>query len=292
MGMPVAYRRRCPGSVSPAHYKENNLLRILVIGDIIGRAGRQVLAKLLSSLKTQYQVDLCIANVENVAGGIGITPVLARELLLQGVDVLTSGNHIWDKKEIESYAYTEKRLLRPANYPPGAPGGGGYLARLADGQSVGVVNLAGRVFMQPLDCPFRAAKSEVGKLKEYTSVILVDFHAEATSEKVAMGWYLDGLVSAVVGTHTHVQTADERILPKGTAYITDIGMTGPTDSVIGIQKELALQRFLTQMPVKFEPAKGSPQLNGVVIEVDPASGKAGSIQRLRVSPPTGKVAAQ
>ncbi len=211
-------------------------MNIFFIGDIIGKCGRQLILEHLPNLINQYRIDLCIANVENVAGGLGVTPTIARQLLDSGIQVLTSGNHIWDKREVTDYINTESRLLRPANYPPGTPGKGSTLIELPSGDKVGVINLAGRVFMQSLDCPFRVVMAEIESLMPQASVIIVDFHAEATSEKVAMGWYLDGKVSAVIGTHTHIPTADERILPQGTAYITDVGMTGPFDSVIGVKK--------------------------------------------------------
>jgi metallophosphoesterase (TIGR00282 family) len=220
-------------------------------------------------------------NVENAASGFGVPPQIARGMLEQGVDVMTSGNHIWDRKEIVEYIARENLLLRPANYPSGTPGVG-HVTVKAGPHRVTVINLMGRVFMNPIDCPFRKADEILTEVARDTRVILVDMHAEATSESVAMGWYLDGRVSAVVGTHRHVQTADERILPGGTAYITDLGMTGPVDSVIGVDKELILQRFLTQMPIRFEPAKGPAALCGVLITIDPESGRASSIHRLRV----------
>jgi len=257
-------------------------VNVLIVGDIVGSAGRRVVKEMLPGLISRYMVDLCIANVENAAGGVGVTPEIAGELLLSGIQVLTSGNHIWDKKEIAEYISAESRLLRPANYPPGTPGSGSCLIELPGRRKVGILNLAGRVFMRELDCPFRVADQEVERLKHQTNIIIVDFHAEATSEKIALGWHLDGRVSAVVGTHTHVQTADESILPQGTAYITDIGMTGPFNSVIGIKKESVLQRFITQLPVRFEAAKGDPRFNGVFIQIDPASGKAQHIERLNI----------
>jgi metallophosphoesterase (TIGR00282 family) len=219
-------------------------------------------------------------NIENAAGGFGVTPQIARTVLEGGgVDVLTSGNHIWDKKEIIPYIGKENLLLRPANFPAGTPGAG-YITVKAGPHRVGVVNLMGRIFMNPIDCPFRKADEVVAELRRETPVVLVDMHAEATSEVMALGWYLDGRVSAVVGTHRHVQTSDERILPGGTAYITDLGMTGPVDSVIGVDKDIIIQRFLTQMPIRFEPAKGPAALRGVVIAVDPDTGRATSIQRV------------
>lgn len=255
-------------------------VNILFIGDIVGSPGRQALVRELHRLVDHYRVDLVVANGENSAGGFGITEETAKELFSLGIDVLTSGNHIWDKRDSFSFIGREERLVRPANYPPGTVGRGATVVRTAGGVPVGILNLEGRVFMNNLDCPFRVADQEIERLRESTPLIFVDFHAEATSEKIALGWHLDGKVSAVVGTHTHVQTADERILPGGTAYITDAGMTGSFDSVIGVRKELALERFVTQMPVRFEVAKKDVRLNGVVIGVDPASGRALSIERI------------
>ena len=229
-----------------------------------------------------HKIEFTVANGENAAGGMGITPAIAIEILDQGVDVLTSGNHIWAKKEIVPFLDEELRILRPANYPPKVPGRGSGIFHSRNGQKLGVLNLEGRVFMKHLDCPFRVGEKEVELLREETNIILVDFHAEATSEKMAMGWFLDGKVSAVLGTHTHVQTSDERILSEGTAYITDVGMTGPLDSVIGIRKEIALERLLTQIPWKFDVAKEEIELQGVVIDVDSKTGKAEDIKRIRM----------
>jgi len=259
------------------------VIRLLFIGDIVGRPGRQLVRCGVAPLVELHRIDLVIANGENAAAGFGITREIGDQLLGWGVDVLTSGNHIWDKKEAIDYIGVESRLLRPANYPSGVPGSGRYLARLADGRPVGVVNLMGRVFMGHLDDPFAVALREVEELSRRTRVILVDFHAEATSEKAAMGWHLDGRVTAVIGTHTHVQTADERILPKGTAFLTDVGMTGPHDSVIGVEIEAALSRFLSAMPARFETATGGPRLNAVVIEADERTGVATDIERLSYS---------
>jgi hypothetical protein len=252
--------------------------RVLFLGDIIGRPGRKALKKHLSSLLRKHSATMVIANGENAAGGVGITEEVGQELLAQ-VDVLTSGNHIWDKKEAIDYLKKEPRLLRPANYPPENPGKGTHIFEVSSGQKVGVLNLQGRVFMEPIDCPFRIADKEVEELRALTPVIIVDFHAEATSEKQAMGWYLDGRVSAVVGTHTHVPTADERILPQGTAFITDVGMVGGYNSVIGIRRDQALKRFLTARPQHFEPAKEGVFFSAVFIEVDNQTGKALSIKR-------------
>jgi metallophosphoesterase (TIGR00282 family) len=257
-------------------------MNILMVGDIFAESGRAALAKLLPKLRQQYAVDFTVVNIENAAGGFGVTPQIARGCLEGGgVDVLTSGNHIWDKKEIIEYISKENLLLRPANFPVGTPGSG-YITVKAGPYRVGVLNLMGRVFMNPIDCPFRKADEIVQELRRETRIVVVDMHSEATSEVMALGWYLDGRVSAVVGTHRHVQTADERVLPGGTAYITDLGMTGPVDSVIGVDKDIIIQRFLTQMPIRFEPAKGPAALHGVVIAVDPETGRATSIQRLNV----------
>jgi hypothetical protein len=249
-------------------------MRILFIGDIVGKAGRQAIDGVLGKVIAGHQIEFTVANGENAAGGMGITPSIAVEILDQGVDVLTSGNHIWAKKEIVPFLDEELRILRPANYPPKVPGRGSGIFHARNGQRLGVLNLEGRVFMKHLDCPFRVGEKEVEVLRKETNIILVDFHAEATSEKMAMGWFLDGKVSAVLGTHTHVQTSDERILDEGTAYITDVGMTGPLDSVIGIRKEIALERLLTQIPWKFDVAKDEIELQGVVIDVDSKTGKA------------------
>ncbi len=258
----------------------SEILKILFIGDIVGRPGRLALGARLPRLIDQHRVDLVVANGENAAAGFGLTADLARELYDQGVDVLTSGNHIWDQKEIYGYLQSQERLLRPANYPAGAPGRGGGVFATSAGSKIGILNLEGRVFMSQLECPFRTADAWIDRLREETSVILVDFHAEATSEKAALGHYLDGRVSAVIGTHTHVQTADERVLPAGTAYITDAGMTGSQDAVIGIRKELAIERFLTQLPVRFEVAKKDPVLCGVILTVEAATGRAVEIRRI------------
>ena len=252
-----------------------------MVGDVYGEPGRAAIGKLLPRLRQQHAIDLAVVNVENAAGGFGITPPIARTLLDQGVDVMTSGNHIWDKKEIVEYIARENLLLRPANFPVGTPGSG-FITVKAGPHRVAVLNLMGRVFMHAIDCPFRKADEVIPELRRETPVILVDMHAEATSESIAMGWYLDGRVSAVIGTHRHVQTADERVLPGGTAYITDIGLTGPTDGVIGVDREQIIHRFLTQIPIRFETAKGPAKLHGVVIVVDPETGRASDIRRLSV----------
>ena len=257
-------------------------MNILFIGDIIGKAGRQALQEILKKVIANHKIEFVIANGENAAGGMGITPPIALEILNQGVDVLTSGNHIWAKKEILPFLDEEPRILRPANYPPNVPGRGSGIFHSSIGQKVGVLNLEGRVFMKHLDCPFRIGAGEIEKMNKEIPIIIVDFHAEATSEKMAMGWFLNGKVSAVLGTHTHVQTSDERILDRGTAYITDVGMTGPLDSVIGIRKQVALERLLTQIPWKFDVATEEIELQGVVIDVDSSTGQSKSIQRIKV----------
>jgi metallophosphoesterase (TIGR00282 family) len=258
-------------------------MNILFIGDVFGRPGRELVRRGLRPLVDRYAVDFVVANVENAAGGFGITREIGDAIAGYGVDVMTSGNHVWDKKEALDYVAAEPRLLRPANYPAGVPGRGAVLARTDEGRGIGVVNVMGRVFMAAIDDPFAATLREIAAFEGRTRVIIVDFHAEATSEKQAMAWHLDGKVSAVLGTHTHVQTADERIMPKGTAYITDAGMTGPQDSIIGTEPDPALARFTTGLPTRFEPATGNPRLHGVVVEVDEASGRAISIVRLSCS---------
>ena len=253
-------------------------ISLLFLGDVIGRPGRQVLDKYLPSLIERLSPTVVIANGENAAGGAGMTMKIARELFAR-VDVLTSGNHIWDKREVLEFLDKEPHLLRPANYPPVNPGRGACVFEADNGAKVGVLSLQGRVFMEPIDCPFRTADKELEALKATTPVVLVDLHAEATSEKQAMGWYLDGRVSAVIGTHTHVPTADEKILPKGTAYISDVGMVGGYHAVIGINKEAGIARFLTSRSQRFEPSKEGAILSSVFIEVDARSGKALSIRR-------------
>ena len=258
-------------------------MRILFIGDIVGRPGRELVRQGLQAIVDHHRIDLVIANAENSAAGFGITRDIGEQLLDYGVDVMTSGNHIWDKKEALDYIGIEPRLLRPANYPAGAPGRGSYLVRTRDNVSVGVVNVMGRVFMLNIDDPFAVVLKEIEELKPRARIIFVDFHAEATSEKIAMGWHLDGKVTAVVGTHTHVQTADERVLPRGTAYLTDVGMTGPHDSIIGVEIDAALGRFLTGLPAKFETATGNPRLNAVIVDADEQTGRANSIERVSLS---------
>lgn len=261
----------------------NMPVKILFVGDIVGKPGRQALSRELHRLVDRHSVDIVIANGENAAGGFGLTVEVARELFDHGIHLLTGGNHIWDKKEQVPMIFADRRILRPANYPVGAPGIGSTVLTTPGGVKVGVLNLEGRVFMKTLECPFLVADREIERLKQETPIIFVDFHAEATSEKSALGWYLDGQISALVGTHTHVQTADERILPQGTAFLTDAGMTGSFDSVIGMGKEETIHRFLTQLPAKFEVGKKDIRLNAVVIGVDEQSGKAVSIERINIS---------
>ena len=256
-------------------------MNILFIGDIFGKPGRKIVADHLADLVQTRAVDLVIANCENAAAGFGITPRLVQELFALGIEVLTSGNHIWDRKEIIEYFPQEPRLLRPANYP-GGPGQGCFSGRAKSGAEYAVLNLQGRVFMAQTDCPFRTADRELAKLPPSCKIRIVDIHAEATSEKQAMGWYLDGKVTGVVGTHTHVPTADERVLPQGTAYITDVGMTGPYDSVIGVTKETIVQRFLTAMPARFDAAEKDVWLSAVLIQADPETGRASRIERIRL----------
>jgi metallophosphoesterase (TIGR00282 family) len=258
-------------------------LKVLFLGDVFGKPGRQAVTRLVPKLIARDGIDLVVANAENSASGIGVTPDNAEELLAAEVNLLTSGNHIWSKREIVPYLERPgSRLLRPANYPAGAPGRGRAVIATPDGRRLGVVNVEGRVFMRPLDDPFRVALAEVEALRaEGVTCILVDIHCEATSEKNAMGWFLDGKVSAVLGTHTHVQTADARVLPGGTAFITDVGMCGPWESIIGVRKELVLERFLTARPASFEPAKRDVWLQGALVDVDEATGKARSIARVQ-----------
>jgi 2',3'-cyclic-nucleotide 2'-phosphodiesterase len=256
-------------------------LKILFIGDTVGSAGRAIVKHHLRTLQEQFKIDLTILNCENAAAGFGITPKIADEFFDWGIDVLTSGNHVWDKKEIIPYLNQNSRILRPANYPAGNPGRGLAILKTPRGEEAAVLNLQGRVFMVAIDDPFRAADTELAKIPPHIKVIFVDMHAEATSEKVAMGWYLDGRVSAVVGTHTHIPTADETILPKGTAYQTDAGMAGPFDSVVGVMREDVIRRYLTQIPVKFETASQDARLNAVFIDVDTETGKARKIERIQ-----------
>lgn len=253
---------------------------ILFIGDIVGQPGRRAVKELLPRLRRELRPQLVIANGENMAGGSGITRGTAAEVLGAGVDLLTSGDHVWDQKEVSALLTSDPRILRPLNYPPGAPGEGSTVVHVPGHSDVAVINLQGRVFMPPLDCPFQAVERELARLKTLARVIFIDFHAEATSEKIALARMVDGLVSAVVGTHTHVQTADEQVLPGGTAYLTDAGFTGPHEGVIGRRHEPVIARFRTGLPQRFEVASGQVRLQGALIEIDGATGRAISIQRL------------
>ncbi|HKX33557.1 MAG TPA: TIGR00282 family metallophosphoesterase [Blastocatellia bacterium] len=257
------------------------MIRVLMTGDTMARAGRRVLEERLHDLRAQREVDFVVSNVENAAAGFSITPRIAEDLFAAGVDCMTSGNHIFDKKEILAYIEKEHRLLRPANYPPGAPGRGRWVGKVR-GISVAVINLQGRIFMPPCDDPFRVADAQLSALEPSVKVILIDMHAEATSEKIALGRYLDGKVSAIVGTHTHVQTADEQILPGGTAFLTDLGMTGPHDGVIGMQSEIVLERFLRGFAPKMEPSEGEIKLNGLIVDIDEETGQALRVERVSV----------
>ncbi|KJS11181.1 MAG: metallophosphoesterase [Peptococcaceae bacterium BRH_c8a] len=252
-----------------------------MIGDVVGRPGRRAVIENVPGLVRDERINLTIANGENAAGGNGITREVAGELFSAGVEVITMGNHVWNKKEIYNLIAKEDRIIRPCNYPPGAPGAGYGRYETKSGIKVGVINLSGRVFMPDLDCPFRKADEVLPTLQDWSNIILLDFHAEATSEKIAMAYHLEGKISAVCGTHTHVQTADERVLPGGTAYITDVGMTGPLDSVIGVKKEAVLEKFITQMPRKFEVAAGPYQFNAVIIDIDTQTGMATNIKRIQ-----------
>jgi metallophosphoesterase (TIGR00282 family) len=256
-------------------------LRILFLGDIVGRPGRRAVHELLPSLKKTYEPKFTVANGENAAGGNGITRDVAGELFGAGIDVLTMGNHVWDNKDVYTFIDGEDRIVRPANYPPGTPGNGFTIARKAE-HAIGIVNLSGRVFMPTLDCPLRPIDQIIPAITKKTPVVILDFHAEATSEKNAMGWYLDGRVTAVVGTHTHIQTADERIFPKKMAYITDVGMTGPWNAVLGVKVEQVLDKFINLRPVRFEVAAGPLVLSAVSLTVDENSGRAEEIQRIQV----------
>ena len=258
-----------------------NQTTIIFIGDIVGKAGRRTVKTLVPALRKEFQAHLVVANGENAAGGFGLTSGIAEELFAVGVDVLTSGNHIWQQKEIFDYIVKQPRLIRPINASPETPGHGSCVVEASNGCRVAIINLLGRVFLDGYSCPFRAADAEIERLRDDKALIVVDFHAEATAEKQALGWHLDGRVGAVIGTHTHVQTSDERILPRGTAYLTDVGMTGAMDSVIGVEKELAIRKFLTALPVRFEAAMKQPELNGVVISFDDERRNAVAIERLR-----------
>ena len=255
-------------------------MKLLFIGDVVGKPGRKVLGDRLKVLQRQCGADFTIVNAENAAGGRGITPAIADEVFALGVDVITSGNHIWAQASIHAHIDREPRLLRPDNYPIGAPGSGVFVGKTRAGQPVAVVNLQGRIFMQDIDCPFQAIDKALVEIGDRSKVVFLDFHAEATSEKQCMGWYCDGRVTAVVGTHTHVPTADARLLPGATAYCSDVGMTGPYDSVIGTRADLALERILTARPVRFQVASGNLRIAAVVVEADPETGRALSIRQL------------
>ncbi len=257
-----------------------NIVTVLFIADIFGKPGLTITAQLLPGLRAKYQPDLIVANGENGVDGKGQNEKVAQQLFDLGIDVLTGGNHIWDNAGIYKVWQKEQRVLRPANYPPGNAGRGSLVVETKNGVPIGVVNLQGRTYMYPIDCPFRIADEIIRHLQRRTKIIFIDFHAEASAEKMALAWYLDGRVSAVIGTHTHVPTADERVLPGGTAYLTDAGMTGPYDSVIGMKKEVAIKRFMRQIPIHFEPAEGDVKLCAVVVKIERDSGKAKSIERL------------
>jgi metallophosphoesterase (TIGR00282 family) len=258
-------------------------MKLLFVGDIVARPGRDLLKRGLKALVRTHDIDVVIANIENAAGGAGVTREITDEVLALGVHALTSGNHIWDKREVMQFIDSEPRLLRPANYPAGAPGSGSLVFD-GNGSKIGVVNVMGRIFLANIDDPFAVARREIDRVRASGArIIVVDFHAEATSEKIAFGWHFDGAVTAVVGTHTHVQTADERVLPGGTAYITDVGMTGPHDGVIGVERSAVIARFTTGLPVRMEAATGDPRLNAVVIDADAETGRALAISRISLS---------
>lgn len=258
-------------------------MKIIFIGDVYGKVGRRTLKRALNNIVDMTKADFVIANGENLAGGFGLTRQIIDEVFSMGVDIITTGNHVWDKKEALSIVQSEARVLRPANYPGIAPGRGAGVFETKSGKKIGVLNLLGRVFMDAVDCPFQRAEQELSRLQEETKVIIVDMHAEATSEKEAMGYFLDGRVSAVVGTHTHVQTADEKILTRNTAYISDAGMTGPSHSIIGVRVDIILKRFTQKLPERFDEAMGPGQFNAVILDVDDENGHARSIKRLQAA---------
>lgn len=260
-------------------------MRVLFIGDLVGKPGRWIVSQLLRDFKKERNIDYTICNVENAAGGFGVTREMAKKIFSYGVDVETTGNHVWDREEIRDMLDNNPRVLRPGNFPSGTPGSGMFVDKLPDGRLIATINLQGRVYMKPIDCPFKTADGELAILGHGANIVFVDFHAETTSEKQALGYYLDGRVSAVIGTHTHIQTADECVLPRGTAYITDAGMTGPFDSIIGMKHEAAIKRFLTGMPYKFSVASGDIRMQGVIVEVDDQTGKAISIERFTLRAP-------
>ncbi|EFM13137.1 metallophosphoesterase [Paenibacillus curdlanolyticus YK9] len=257
-------------------------MKVLFIGDIVGSVGRGAVKKVLPALKSKYNPHIIIANGENAAAGRGITAAIAKELFDAGVHGITMGNHTWDNRDLFEWIDDEPRIVRPANFPPGAPGSGAAVIK-ANGKKLGIINLQGRTFLPPIDCPFRAADELIDEMRNETNQILVDFHAEATSEKIAMGWYLDGRASLVVGTHTHVQTNDDRILPEGTAYLTDVGMVGPRDGVLGMERTAVLRRFLTQLPTRFVVDEGDWHFHALLLETDESTGKAVSIQKIRLT---------
>lgn len=259
------------------------MIKILFLGDIFGKPGRKAVGDLLPKIREEYKIDTVIANGENLAGGFGITQKTANHMFHSGVDVFTSGNHLWDNKDGMDFIAENQKILRPANYPPGTPGNDFFLFQPKPDLSIAVLNLMGRTFTIEVDCPFRVAKKYIKKIKKFTNIIFIDFHAEATSEKKALGWFLDGDVSAIIGTHTHVQTADERILPNGTAYLTDAGMTGSQDSVIGLRIGDAIDRAIKKIPNQFHVAKENIYINGVIIEIDEQSGKSSNIKRLSIA---------
>lgn len=259
-------------------------IKILFIADIIGTPGLTVIKSTVKNLREKYKIDFCIANGENGASGKGLTENVAQQYFLNGIDVITTGNHIFERYGFQKLLSSNpNRILRPLNYPLGASGRGSLVAEITDGIKIGVINIQGRTFMFPIDCPFRTVKEEINRIKQITPIIIIDFHAEATAEKKAMGWYLDGKVSAVIGTHTHVQTSDEAILDQGTAYITDVGMTGPYDSVIGMKKDIAIKRFIQQLPERYQPADSDLRFAGVIVSINASNGRAESIERLLFS---------
>lgn len=253
-------------------------MNFFIIGDIVGRNARRILQEHLEDIKNSHDIDFIIANGENASGGNGLTYKNAQELFSYGIDVITMGNHVWDKKEIFQYIGKEAGLVRPANYPSPCPGKG-YTIIVKKGIRIGVINLSGRVFLSPLECPFRVFEEIYEELKSVTDIIIIDFHGEATAEKMAMGWYVDGKASLIFGTHTHIQTADEKILPQGTGYITDVGMTGPYHSVLGVDKDIIIDKFITQRPAKFELASGPVQVNGLIVDINEINGKCNKIER-------------
>lgn len=259
---------------------EVGLLKILILGDIVGKPGRNILMTKLSGIQAEYGIDFTIANAENAAGGRGLTRNVMNDLIAAGVEVMTMGNHVWDNKDIFNFVDDEERLIRPANYPGDCPGQGYHVYTAGFNTKIAVINVSGRVFLPALDCPFKVLDDILEDLNGKADYIIVDFHAEATSEKLALAYYLDGRVSAVVGTHTHIQTADESILPEGTAYITDLGMTGPQESILGMEKDIVIQKFLTGRPARFEVAKGKAQIQGIIVEVDDTANKVLDIKRV------------